>query len=155
MIPTSLPQIIRLIGVHDADGTRRGELACWIGARLGRTHCALCEITHGLVREHADWRSCRDELAVPFVVCHRDDQPSAVRAATDGVTPVIVAETSHGIVPLLFPGDLAACDGSPDRLINAIQGAVSAHRLAWSEVPTPGALGRPVRKRRTSGMISS
>ena len=131
MTPTSQPQIIRLIGVYDADGTRRGELTYWIGARLGRTHCALCEITHGLMRERADWRNCRDELTVPFVVYHRDDQPSAVRAATDGVTPVIVAETSQGIVPLLFPADLEACDGAPDRLINAIHGAVSAHHLAW------------------------
>lgn len=131
MAPSELPRILRLIGVYDADGTRRGELRYWIGARLGRTHCALCEITHGIVRPRDDWRRCRDELAVPFEVYHRDDQPSGVRAATDGATPVIVAETSRGVVPLLFPTDLEACGGAPDRLIDAIERAVEAHQLAW------------------------
>ena len=131
MDPIDRPRILRLIGVYDADGTKRGELMYWIGARLGRTHCALCEITHGIVRQRDDWRRCRDELAVPFEVYHRDDQPSGVRAATDGATPVIVAETTRGFVPLLFPTDLEVCDGAPDRLIDAIARAVEAHQLAW------------------------
>ena len=131
MAPSNLPKLVRLIGVYDADGTLRGELTYWVGARLGRTHCALCEITHGIVRERDDWRRCRDDLAVPFVVFHRDDQPRGVRAATDGVTPVIVAETSQGFVALLFPDDLEACGGAPDRLIDAIECAVTAKHLAW------------------------
>jgi hypothetical protein len=40
-------RVVRLVGVYDADGTPRGEIAYWVGARLGRTHCALCDITHG------------------------------------------------------------------------------------------------------------
>jgi len=46
-----------LIGVYDADGTLLGEARYWIGARLGRAHCALCDITHGLFTERADWRA--------------------------------------------------------------------------------------------------
>jgi hypothetical protein len=33
-----------LIGVYAADGTVTGELAYFVGARLGRAHCALCDI---------------------------------------------------------------------------------------------------------------
>ena len=52
-----MPDAVReLIGVYDADGTLLGEARYWIGARLGRTHCSLCEITHGLFTERADWR---------------------------------------------------------------------------------------------------
>lgn len=62
-----MPDTVReFIGVYDADGTLLGEARYWIGARLGRTHCALCEITHGLVTERADWRACRDQLDVGF-----------------------------------------------------------------------------------------
>ncbi len=42
--------VVRLIGVYDADGTLRGELGYWVGARLGRRHCSLCDITHALRR---------------------------------------------------------------------------------------------------------
>ena len=69
----------RLIGVYDADGTLTGELRYWIGARLGRAHCSLCDITHGLVSEKSAWRECRDTLPVPFDTYHRNDMPESVR----------------------------------------------------------------------------
>src|SRR3954467_4106657 len=109
-------QIVRLVGVYDADATVRGELAYWIGARLGRRHCSLCEITHGSVRQRPEWKACRADLPVQFDTFHRNDQPDAIRAASGGQAPVVIAETDSGHVPLLDPGDLAACQGSIDRL---------------------------------------
>lgn len=67
--------IRRLVGVYDANGSVSGELAYFIGARLGRAHCALCDITHGLVRERAAWKTFRVGLPVQFDLYHRDDQP--------------------------------------------------------------------------------
>ena len=58
--PAATPTVRRLVGVYDADHTIRGELAYWIGARLGRAHCSLCDITHGLLRERSE---SRDSLA--------------------------------------------------------------------------------------------
>ena len=127
----SAGEIVRLIGVYDADGTLRGELAYWLGARLGRTHCALCDITHGLVRQRADWTRCRAALAVDFDTYHRDDQPAPVRAAIDNELPAVVAETTDGIVLLLGPDELAACRRSPDRLLEAVERAVTRFGLSW------------------------
>lgn len=125
------PPIRRLVGVYDADGTMRGELTYWIGARLGRSHCALCVITHGLARERADWKACRTDLRVPFDTYHRDDQPSAIRVATSNVVPCVVADTDQGFIRLLAPADLDACDGSAERLISAIEHAVEREALLW------------------------
>lgn len=124
-------QIIRMIGVYDADGTLRGEVAYWIGARLGRRHCSLCEVTHGLFTEKNEWKSCRSSLPVPFDTYHRDDQPDAVRGATNDRTPVVVAETSGGIVVLLDGSQIDDAQGDPERLVTLIQSAVSEAGLAW------------------------
>lgn len=121
----------RLIGVYDADGTLAGELRYWVGARLGRAHCALCDITHGLVRERGDWRACRDTLPVEFATYHRDDQPDAVRAATGDRAPVVVAETGDGFVVLLDGDALDACAADPERLVAAVTDAVAAYGLTW------------------------
>ena len=123
--------VVGLIGVYDADGSLRGELTYWVGARLGRAHCSLCDITHGLVRERSEWRTCRDGLPVPFDAYHRDDQPAEVRAATGDVAPVVVAETTAGIVNLLAPADLDACEGSVDRLVEALDHAIRREGLLW------------------------
>ena len=64
-------RIVRLVGVYDADATFRGELSYWVGARLGRRHCALCDITHGTVRERPEWAACRTGLPIPFDTFHR------------------------------------------------------------------------------------
>ena len=121
----------RLIGVYDADHTLRGEVAYWIGARLGRRHCSLCDITHGAVREKGAWKECREGLPVPFDTHHRDDQPAEVRAAVP-TAPVVVAITDDGVVPLLGPADLERCDGSVDRLVEAIEQAVERLGLTFA-----------------------
>lgn len=123
-------RIIRLVGVYDADGTIRGELVYWIGARLGRSHCSLCDITHGLVRERPEWKSCRASLGVPFDTYHRDDQPANIRIATGNAVPAVLADTSEGVVSLLGPADIQSCDGSIETLIRAIHVAAASGHLA-------------------------
>ena len=124
-------QLVRLVGVYDADASWRGELAYWVGARLGRAHCALCDITHGLVRERSEWRTCRGDLPIPFDTFHRDDQPESIRALLGGTAPAVVAETTAGVVLLLGPEELTACAGSTDRLVAAIETKVGEVGLAW------------------------
>ena len=130
--PPIAPHVVRLHGVYDADGALRSEVAYWIGARLGRRHCALCDITHGSVRKKPEWQACQVRLPVPFDTHHRDDQPDSVRAAAGGVAPVVVAETTTGMVLLLTPADLDACRGSTDRLLEAIEQGALHLGLAWT-----------------------
>ncbi len=118
--------------MYDAEGTLRGELAYWVGARLGRTHCALCDITHGTFREKPGWQACREGLPVPFATFHLDDQPPAVRTALGGEAPAVVADTGDGYVPLLDGAALDACDGSPEALVAAIESAVDQLGLRWA-----------------------
>jgi hypothetical protein len=125
------PRIRRLIGVYNADGTIRGELGYWVGARLGRAHCALCDITHGRLRERADWAACRASLPVPFDTYHLDDQPDTVRAAMRDQAPAVVADTDQGLVVLLGPTELDLCDSSPELLITAVTEAARRHELDW------------------------
>jgi len=130
--PEAGPSTIRrLVGIYDADGSRRGELRYWVDARLGRAHCALCNITHGLFRERSEWRRWRAGFPVPFDTFHRDDQPDAVRRATDGRAPSVVAETPRGVVVLLGPEELEVCARSIERLGDAIDAAVARELLAW------------------------
>ncbi len=112
--------VVRLVGVYHATGTLWGELSYWLKARVGRAHCALCSITHGSVREKADWQRCRSEMAVPFVAVHLDERGPELTAFTDGRTPCVVAETSTGLVMVVDADRLEACDGSPARLVQAI-----------------------------------
>ena len=90
-----MTEVTRLIGVYDADGTALGELSYFLKARVGRAHCALCDITHGRVRERHDWRAERDRLPVPFTTFHRDDQPAVLRSAAGGAVPVVLADTAE------------------------------------------------------------
>ena len=130
--PSTRPRIRRLVGVYNAEGTLRGELAYWVGARLGRAHCALCDITHGSVRERSDWKACRAGLPVPFDTYHLNDQPDAIRAVLGDHAPAVVADTDQGLVVLMGPGDLEQCDSSPEQLSAALTDAAEQHHLDWT-----------------------
>jgi hypothetical protein len=110
----------RLVGVYHASGTPWGELSYWLKARVGVAHCALCDITHGSVREKAEWKQCRTRLPVPLDTVHLDERDEVLRDFTDGRTPCVVAETGDGLVMLVDHAELAGCDGSPACLVTAI-----------------------------------
>jgi hypothetical protein len=111
----------RFIGVYDANGTLAGELAYLFRRSVARQHCSLCDITHGRVRERAEWRAARTRLPVPFEAFHRNDQPDAIRAVTGGRAPVVVAEHRDGRIELVLDNDeLEACSGSPQRLVDRV-----------------------------------
>ncbi len=122
--------VSRLIGVYNADGTMFGELAYVAGRAIGRAHCALCDITHGALRQRPEWNSCSTSLGVPFNTFHRNDQPDIVRTATGGETPIVVAELTSGEIVALLRGDaLDACAKSPQRLIEAVEAALDRSGL--------------------------
>ena len=124
--------VTELVGVYDAEGTLLGEVRYWVGARLGRTHCSLCELTHGTFRERADWRDCRDQLPVPFHAFHTDDQPDDVREVAAGEYPVVVARTADGPTVLLGRAALDACDGDLETFRTALADAAVRQGLTWA-----------------------
>jgi hypothetical protein len=128
-----LRPIHELIGVYHADGTFGAEVAYWFGARLGRAHCSLCDITHGTFREKRAWRECRSALAIPFTTVHLDEQRAAVAALTAGSTPCVVADTEAGLVMLLTTADLESCAGSPAAFIETIATAAARFGLTIDE----------------------
>ena len=121
---------VSLVGVYDADGTFAGEVWYWLGARLGRVHCSLCEITHGLFREKPEWRECRDSLNVEFATFHRDDAPQDVLDACGHQLPAVVARSVDGVVVILGPGDLEALGGDVPRFHVALSAACNAQGIA-------------------------
>lgn len=118
-VPAGAP-VRRLVGVYNASGTPWGEISYWLKARVGGAHCALCDITHGSVREKSEWKQCRTQLPIPFETVHLDERDDALRSFTDGQAPCVVADTDDGLVLLVDDHGLSACAGSPEHLIATI-----------------------------------
>jgi hypothetical protein len=130
-------RIVALTGVYHANGSLTGELTYWIGARLGRTHCALCDITHGLFRAKSEFARCRDGLPVPFRAVHLDERDPELVAVTEGRTPCVVAvleghDGTRSTSVLLDPDALEACGGEPEAFVVALEAAADEAGLRWS-----------------------
>jgi len=68
--------------------------------------------------------------SAPFETYHRNDQPARLRDTYDE-PPVVEAETDDGFVVLLRPDDLAACHGSVERLVLAVERERTKSNLYW------------------------
>jgi hypothetical protein len=113
--------VIELIGIYDADSTLLGEVSYWIGARLGRRHCSLCELTHGLFTKKTEWTECSRNLSVPFLTYHRNDSPADAREAAAGSYPVVLARTGDGVSVVLAPAEIEQFGGSTARFAEWLQ----------------------------------
>lgn len=126
-----MERVTELVGVYHASGTLWGELSYWVGARLGRAHCALCDVTHGTFRPKAGWSACAAGLGVPFTTFHLDDRPADVAAASVEGTPCVLARlTDRSVRVLVGPAELEACGGNPAALIDVIERNVTIAGLS-------------------------
>jgi hypothetical protein len=125
-----MPVLLEIVGVYDADGGFRGELAYVWGKAIGSAHCALCDITHGTVAVtgRRAWKQMCLEL--PLRAVHRDERDPELRAATGDELPCVVARTDEGIVRLLSPADLEACGGHLPTFDGRLRAALEAIGLA-------------------------
>jgi hypothetical protein len=115
----------RLVGVYNADGSLRGELAYLFGRARGTAHCALCDITHGRLRRRSDFDEACAGLPLPLELRHRDEIDRPMVDVIDGRYPcVLVLDPDPEL--LLGPNDLDACGGAPDVLIARITAALAA-----------------------------
>jgi hypothetical protein len=109
--------VTRLVGVYAADGSLAGELSYWVGARLGRRHCALCDVTHGTFRGKPEWRAVRERLDLPFEAVHLDERDRLTAEASRGLEPCVVAVRDDGSAEVVVSRDqLEDCEGDPDCL---------------------------------------
>lgn len=106
-----------MVGVYDAEGSLSGEISYWVGARLGLRHCALCDITHGLVRPKEEWRRHLESLDVDFTAVHLDEREPVVETASLGKEPCVVAVREDGSAEVVINREqLDSCEGKPARL---------------------------------------
>ena len=120
----------RIIGVYDADGGLRGEIAYLAGKLAGR-HCTLCDITHSPVRRRREWDAYVSTLPVPFEVVHRNERTPALEAATEGREACVVALCDDGTITLLLGNDDLARASDVAGLANALDSAIRVSGLRW------------------------
>jgi len=127
--PGSSRLVKKLVGIYDAKGSLPGELAYWIGARFGVRHCALCEITHGLVRPKEEWRRQLENLEVDFTAVHLDERDPAVEAASRGKEPCVVAVMDDGSAEVVIDREqLESCEGDPGRFAELLKDLVGVRQ---------------------------
>lgn len=74
--------------------------------------CTLCSITHGVLGEKSEWRSCKEELGVPVKALHRDQLALPLRDAVGENLPCVLADTESGPRLVMGPDVLERCRGS-------------------------------------------
>ncbi|MGA0878144.1 MAG: hypothetical protein ACO3SP_03410 [Ilumatobacteraceae bacterium] len=125
--------ITRVIGVYDAEGTLRGEIAYLLRRTFTGRHCALCDITHGAVKKRSSWEQCSVEFSarhkVDVHLAHLDDAPRPVLEHEDFRAPAVYLERLDGSVePLMTAEDLEKCETSPEIFFALLEEALEQSR---------------------------
>lgn len=130
-------EVERIVGVYDADGGLRGEIA-YLAGKLSGHHCSLCDITHSPVRRRRTWDEYVASLPVPFEVVHRNERSPAVQTATEGREPCVVVETTDGRVLMLLDSGSLKDAGDVSGLARRVEETMAQQSMAW---PAPGRKG--------------
>ena len=107
---------MKLYGIYNANGGFLGELAYVFGRLLGTTHCALCDISHGIIREKESFKICAAELPLPLRTLHINEQNPSMAEFTHGKTPCDLLDQDGKYTLALDSALLESCSGDVMRL---------------------------------------
>ncbi|WP_029251725.1 hypothetical protein [Paraoerskovia marina] len=127
----NLSRVTCLVGVYDADGGLRGELRYVVGHLLGRTECALCDVTHSPLRRKRAWDAMVVRLGIPVELVHRNEIPSDVAACVReaGLPCVVARRADGGVETLLDRAALEALDGSVEAFERGVGEVLAARSV--------------------------
>jgi hypothetical protein len=117
----SEPAVTRVVGVYNARGTVLGELNYLLKRTFAGEHCALCDITHNMVRRRPDWDRCAQifslDHGIQVDLLHLDEVPTDLSESVDFCAPAVFFQRSdQSFVIAAHPDELADCNHSPDQL---------------------------------------
>jgi hypothetical protein len=106
-----------LIGVYNADGGLRGELAYVFGHLIGIRSCSLCDISHSPVRKKASFKELEQHLleehGIIVRMVHLNERNERETKASEGREPCMLLEyPDQSISMFLDATDLKALSGS-------------------------------------------
>ncbi|MGL5866272.1 MAG: hypothetical protein ACRCYX_10450 [Dermatophilaceae bacterium] len=127
-----MSEVVEVVGVYDADGGWRGEVAYVVGHLLGRTECALCDVTHSPVRRKPAWDAMVAGLPVPVRVVHRNETSDGERAAVAASgLPVVLGRRPDGVLDVLLDrAALTGLDGSVEAFESRLRRALDGRSVA-------------------------
>jgi hypothetical protein len=90
----------------------------------GKSVCALCNITHGVLSEKETWRAFVDKQDPEPVFYHADDIPDRVESFLDENNislPVILRQDGAEFSVAADAQELTSCEGDPKCLIDILE----------------------------------
>lgn len=97
--------------IWNADWSIGGALQAGRDFVRGVESCALCDIAYQGVRQKSDWKACKAEISVPIQTLYKNQaEPELINAAQNRF-PVVIAQSSAGLVKLLDKEEIEACHG--------------------------------------------
>jgi hypothetical protein len=106
-----------LIGVYNADGGVRGELAYVLGHLIGIRSCSLCDISHSPIKKKASFKELEQHLlaeqGIIVKMVHLNERNEREIKASEGREPCMLLEyPDQSISMFLDATDLKALSGS-------------------------------------------
>ena len=101
----------RLLLVYNADGGLWGEVSYFAKKLVGAAGCSLCDITHKMTGERAEWQSCRDRLPIAVEQLHRNELDQAAVDAAAGRYPCVLLVRNGQHRRIVDPEELERCKG--------------------------------------------
>tara|TARA_B100000287_G_scaffold133360_1_gene125391 strand:- start:4017 stop:4376 length:360 start_codon:yes stop_codon:yes gene_type:complete len=114
----------KLIGIYNAKGSLIGELQYFFGKIRGTAHCALCDITHGKLKEKKDFKQCKQDLEIPLELLHLDElEPELEKFANEA--PCIIGKNEEEFVLIIDSDELEKCKSSVDSFSNLLNSKIN------------------------------
>tara|TARA_B100001113_G_C21119590_1_gene626828 strand:- start:3214 stop:3579 length:366 start_codon:yes stop_codon:yes gene_type:complete len=114
----------KLIGIYNAKGSIIGELQYFFGKIIGKAHCALCDITHGKLKEKPLFKECRQNLEIPFELLHLDELNDELKNFMKDA-PCVIGLSNNQYSIIINSKELEECSSDVETFTNLLHSKIN------------------------------
>lgn len=105
-----------LVFIYNGHWSIQGGITYLSELTRGMESCALCDITHGLVRKKGQWKECEAQISTPIESLYLNQLEDPHKQAAGEEYPCILGRSGNNYKKLLGPLELKECEGDPEAL---------------------------------------
>ena len=114
----------KLVGIYNAKGSLIGELQYFWGKIRGTAHCALCDITHGKLKEKPLFKKCKQDLEIPFELLHLDELNPELEQFIDNA-PCVIGVNENKYYLIINSEELEICQSNVEDFSNLLNSKIN------------------------------
>ena len=121
----------KIVGIYNANGGFWGELNYMVCKVTNKSHCSLCDITHGKFSAKDEWLELVENFPIKIETVHINEMDKVTKKYVGEKTPCVVYIEDDKRTIIMDEKDLDSCGKEPTEFFKLLETRLHENNIEY------------------------